>query len=97
MADDSPPGTARLVWDANAGTFRPPQPATEPSARRFIKGPLPLPWLRRAAALPGKAFHVAVGLWYVKGLCCSATFPFKRKVAVGSGNSARPIPEIPPT
>jgi hypothetical protein len=81
MVDGSPSGTTQLAWNVNTGTFRPPKFDAEPSARRFIKGPLPLSWLQRAAALPGKALHVALGLWYVRGLCCSVTFPFKRRVA----------------
>lgn len=31
---------------------------------RFLKGPIPFRWLRRAAKLPGKAMHVAVLLWH---------------------------------
>jgi hypothetical protein len=87
MVDGSPPGTAQFVWDASAGKFRLPQPATEPPARRFIKGPLPLAWLQRAAVLPGKTLHVALGLWYVKGLYRADTFAFKRKLAAELGVS----------
>ncbi len=87
MVEGSPPETTRLVWDANAGAFGPPRRDADRTAHRFIKGPLPLRWIQRAAALPGKALHVALGLWYVKGLCRTATFPFKRKVAAGMGVS----------
>jgi len=88
MLDGVPPEAAPLIWDVNARAFGPPRPgATPPSTPRFIKGPLPLPWFFRAAALPGKALHIALGLWYMKGLCCSATFPFKRKTAGGFGVS----------
>lgn len=34
----------------------------------FIKGPLPLDWVQRAAALPGKALQVGLCLWYLAGL-----------------------------
>ena len=87
MVEGSPPETTRLVWDANAGAFGPPRPGTEATVPHFIKGPLPLPWIHRAAALPGKALHVALALWYVKGLCRSATFPFKRKLSAEMGVS----------
>jgi hypothetical protein len=87
MVEGSPPETMRQVWDVNARAFGPPRPGTETSAAHFIKGPLPLPWVHRAAALPGKALHVALGLIFVKGLCCKSTFPFKRKVAAEMGVS----------
>jgi hypothetical protein len=35
---------------------------------RFLKGPVPLDWLQRAANLPGKSLHVGVVLWYLVGL-----------------------------
>jgi len=67
MLEGVSPETAPLVWDANARAFRPARANAEPAVRYFIKGPLPLPWLHRAAALPGKALHIAVGLWYMRG------------------------------
>src|SRR5947208_12045589 len=33
----------------------------------FLKGPIPLAWLRTAMTLPGKALHVALILWYFTG------------------------------
>jgi len=87
MVDASPPDTTQLVWDVNARALRPPRPGAQPPTDYFILGPLPLAWFHRAAALPGKALHVAVGLWFMKGLCGSATFPFKRKVTDGFGVS----------
>lgn len=82
------PGSIRLAWNKSSGTYGPPQQAEAPASARFVKGPLPLPWLHRAAALPGKAFNVAVSLWYVSGLCRSDTFPFKRNVAADFNVSA---------
>ena len=35
---------------------------------KFLKGPIPLEWLIRAARLPGRALHVGVVLWYQAGL-----------------------------
>lgn len=37
-------------------------------AGRFIKGPIPLDWIGRAACLPGKTLHVALALQYLTGL-----------------------------
>jgi hypothetical protein len=34
----------------------------------FLKGPIPMAWLERAAQLPGKALHVALALWFNAGL-----------------------------
>jgi len=31
-------------------------------------GPIPLSWLSSAAQLPGKSLHVAVALWFLRGL-----------------------------
>lgn len=30
----------------------------------YVGGPIPLAWVSRAAALPGKAFHLGMALWY---------------------------------
>jgi hypothetical protein len=34
----------------------------------FLKGPVPLPWLRVAARLKGRALHVGIALWFLAGL-----------------------------
>lgn len=34
----------------------------------FLKGPVPLDWLARAACLPGRALHVAIVACYLAGL-----------------------------
>ena len=39
--------------------------------RYFVKGPIPLAWLAKAAVLPGKALHVAVLICFLRGLCKS--------------------------
>lgn len=70
--------TRRLTWQVGSGTFGVPRPEAEIAAQRFVKGPLPLAWFHRAAALPGKALNVGLALWYVKGLCRKSTFPFRR-------------------
>lgn len=87
MVDGSPPQTTQLVWDVNAGAYGPPRPRAEVATPYFIKGPISLLWIQRAAAIPGKALHVALGLWFVRGLCCKPTFPFKQKVTTGLGVS----------
>jgi hypothetical protein len=43
------------------------------AGEKFLKGPIPLNWLTLAAALPGKALHVAIALWFQGGVEKSAT------------------------
>lgn len=35
---------------------------------RFLKGPIPLNWLSRAAQLQGKSLQVGLSLWFLAGL-----------------------------
>lgn len=50
----------------------PPRPQ---NGEAFLKGPIPLAWLERAARLPGKSLQAAVALWYAAGLLRSARIP----------------------
>lgn len=43
--------------------------------KRFIKGPICLRWVEKAAHLPGKSFHVGLALWYLRGLKKLDTIP----------------------
>ncbi len=36
--------------------------------KRFLKGPIPLNWLGKAANQSGKALHVGIALWFLSGL-----------------------------
>ena len=40
---------------------------------RFLQGPIPMPWLSVAAALPGKSLHLALAIWMVARLEDSQT------------------------
>jgi hypothetical protein len=42
--------------------------------REFVRGPIPVWWLARAAALPGKALAVGLAVWFRRGLCKKRTF-----------------------
>jgi hypothetical protein len=44
----------------------------------FLKGPIPLHWLERAAQLGGKALHVGISLWFLKGVTGSNTVRFNQ-------------------
>jgi len=35
---------------------------------RFLKGPIPVIWLRKAMQLSGKSLHVALVIWYLAGM-----------------------------
>jgi hypothetical protein len=38
-------------------------------SKRFLKGPIPLPWMTKACGLPGqKSLAVALAIWWVAGL-----------------------------
>jgi DNA-binding MarR family transcriptional regulator len=60
---------ALRVADGNGMRTPARRPPPRPRQReRFLKGPIPWPWLERAGALPGKALHVAIRLWHEVGL-----------------------------
>ena len=44
-------------------------------ATRFLRGPIPLDWLSRAAALPGRSLHVAIAVWFMAGLKKTSMVP----------------------
>jgi hypothetical protein len=53
------------------------RPARRPPPRprqheRFLKGPIPWPWLALAMSLPGKAMHMGIRLWHEAGLARSS-------------------------
>ena len=44
----------------------------------FLRGPVPIDWLKTASALPGKALHVAIALWWLQGMAKGKPFPLTR-------------------
>lgn len=58
----------RLAFNPATGTHE----ARAPTAK-FIKGPIPLEWISRANALPGKAGAVGMALWFLVGVQGSRT------------------------
>lgn len=61
---------SRLRLPPNSVDLRsgPHGPATRRRLRtRFLKGPVPWPWLTKAARLPGRALHLGMALWFLKG------------------------------
>lgn len=45
----------------------------------FLKGPIPLWWLTRAAALPGKTLALGVALWWLYGMSRGGAVKLTRK------------------
>jgi|SRR5262245_16479037 len=58
---------------ASAGRTCRIRPPRHRAGERFLKGPIPWPWLCRAARLPGRALHVALAVWYLAGVHRSAS------------------------
>jgi hypothetical protein len=46
---------------------------------RFLRGPIPVPWLVSASGLPGKALHVGILIWYLSGLSKSKPVTLARQ------------------
>jgi hypothetical protein len=46
---------------------------------KFLKGPVPVGWLAQAAHLPGKAFVVAIFLWFIAGMKKMPTLKVSQK------------------
>ena len=47
---------------------------------KFLKGPIPENWLAQAARLRGKAFQVAMALWFLAGMKGEAVVTLSQKV-----------------
>jgi hypothetical protein len=59
----------------NVGPKRPPR---HRRGERFLCGPVPWEWIRRAGALPGKALAVGLALWMESGCTKSKTVKFSK-------------------
>jgi hypothetical protein len=50
-----------------------------PRKELFLRGPIPLEWLAKAAALPGKTLNVAIALWWHHGMAKDQPFKLTRR------------------
>ena len=50
-----------------------------PKKELFLRGPIPLEWLARASALPGKTLNVAIALWWHHGMANGLPFKLTRR------------------
>jgi hypothetical protein len=53
------------------------KPPRHRQGEKFLRGPIPWPWVQRALALPGKAVHVALLLWKEAGCRGNRTVRFR--------------------
>lgn len=49
-----------------------------PKKQLFLRGPVPLDWLGKAAKLPGKTLNVALAIWWLKGMTHNESFKLTR-------------------
>jgi hypothetical protein len=75
----------RLRLRSRLERIHPPRPPGPAQGERFLKGPVPLPWLEAAARLPGKSLHAGIALWYAAGLARSAAVPLSNISGVRFG------------
>jgi hypothetical protein len=80
----------RKIWNADRGSFtatgqtmdvdidalKPEAERLPVSGGRFLKGPIPWPWIAAAAALPGQALLVGLCVWRLAGAMKSQTVSF---------------------
>jgi hypothetical protein len=90
MPDNDPFDPDRWVMPADLGPTLAPAAKKRRSPRtcqadRFLKGPVPWPWLRRAMALPGKALAVGLMLWLQRGITGRRTVLFCLARAAAEG------------
>ena len=60
------------IGQSSSASAKPPRPK---HGAKFLRGPIPLDWLSRAASLPGRSLHVGVAVWFMAGLRKSRTVP----------------------
>jgi DNA-binding transcriptional ArsR family regulator len=56
-----------------------------PKTQKFIRGPVSLEWISRAANLPGKALTVGMMLWFLAGVNPSKRFKPEKWLREGFG------------
>ena len=50
-------------------------PLTEP----FLKGPIPMSWIKTAAELPGKALQLGIAIWWLRPMAKTENFKLTQK------------------
>ena len=66
--------------DLGINTLNETKPALKKQPGLFIKGPIPLDWLKKANNLGGSTGLVATMLWFYAGIACSKTIKLDSKI-----------------
>jgi hypothetical protein len=72
--DDRDIPVKRVRHEASTGKYV-DAPPTDP----FLKGPIPMSWLKLAAELPGKAFQLGIAIWWLRPMSKSENFKLTQK------------------
>jgi hypothetical protein len=75
-------------WLKNAQNEQPPRAPIRKG--KFLRGPVPLAWLHRAADLPGKALAVGLALWFLRGVQKRRTVRLTRRTLRRLGVGRKP-------
>ena len=65
----------------------PQGPPRHERGEKFLKGPIPLNWLAKAARQPGKALHVAIAIWFFAGVTRSRSVALSSRLMFSLGSS----------
>jgi hypothetical protein len=86
-SNDFDPDALRLDEDLLANLQLSGKSSGHRSREKFLKGPIPWPWLVRAAHLPGRAAILSLLLWRMAGCRKSRTMPLSLNAAKELGLS----------
>jgi hypothetical protein len=88
--DPFDPDRLRLPADAKGSPPKraPARPPRHRTGEAFLKGPIPWPWITRAAKLRGQAIAVGLVLWLEAGCRKSRTVSFRLSAAAALGMHA---------
>jgi len=65
----------KLRYDPNTKTHNNSNTTNQP----FIRGPIPLNWIKKASGIGGKALNVGISLWFMHGVKQSVSFRTTRE------------------
>ena len=85
------------AMDVNIDALEPPTERMRVAGGRFLKGPIPWPWIAAAAALPGQALLVGLCIWRLAGATKSQTVLFGDSdlKPLGIDRATRLVPSVP--
>ena len=63
------------------------RPPHHKQGEKFLKGPIPWNWLKKASQQSGKALHVAIAIWFLAGIERNRTVNLPNRVVTALGVS----------